>query len=68
MNFFVPYLKKCVQLDCPKLEDINIMNSSAIELFRNFSIDNILVIFRLLITEKKILYLYRTKKEPVLTL
>ena len=55
VNFLVPYQKFSVQLDCPKLEDINIMNSSAIELFRNFSIDNILVVFRLLITEKKIL-------------
>ena len=55
VNFFVPYLKKCVQLDCPKLEDINIMSASATELLKNFSIDNLLIIFRLLITEKKIL-------------
>ena len=55
VNFLVPYQKGCIQLDCPKLDDINIMNASASELLKNFSIDNLLVIFRLLITEKKIL-------------
>ena len=55
VNFLVPYQKKCIQLDCPKLEDINIMSASATELLKNFSIDNLLIIFRLLITEKKIL-------------
>ena len=55
VNFFVPYQKRVVQLDCPKLDDINIMNVSATELLKNFSIDNLLTIFRLLITEKKIL-------------
>ena len=55
VNFLVPYQKKCIQLDCPKLEDINIMSASATELLKNFSIENLLTIFRLLITEKKIL-------------
>ena len=55
VSFLVPYQKKCIQLDCPKLEDINIMSASATELLKNFTIDNLLTIFRLLITEKKIL-------------
>ena len=55
VNFLVPYQKTCIQLDCPKLEDINIMSASASELLKNFTIDNLLTIFRLLITEKKIL-------------
>ena len=55
LNFFIPYQKNCIRIDCPKLEDINIMSASATELLKNFSIDNILLIFRLLITEKKIL-------------
>lgn len=55
VNFFVPYQKRVVQLDCPKLDDINIMNVSATELLKNFSIDNLLTIFRLLITEKNII-------------
>jgi len=29
VNFLVPYQKKCIQLDCPKLEDINIMSATA---------------------------------------
>ena len=55
VNFFIPYQKNCIRIDCPKLEDINIMSASATELLKNFSIDNLLLIFRLLITEKKIL-------------
>ena len=55
VNFLVPYQKTCIELDCPKLEDINIMSASATELLKNFSIDNLIVLFRLLITEKKIL-------------
>ena len=55
VNFLIPYQKNCIELDCPKLEDINIMSASATELLKNFSIDNLVVIFRLLITEKKIL-------------
>ena len=53
VNFLIPYQKNCIELDCPKLEDINIMSASATELLKNFSIDNLVVIFRLLITEKK---------------
>ena len=55
VNFLVPYQKNYIEIDCPKLEDINIMSASATELLKNFSIDNLVVIFRLLITEKKIL-------------
>ena len=55
VNFLIPYQKNYIELDCPKLEDINIMSASATELLKNFTIDNIIVIFRLLITEKKIL-------------
>ena len=55
VNFLIPYQKNYIELDCPKLEDINIMSASATELLKNFTIDNIMVIFRLLITEKKIL-------------
>ena len=55
VNFLIPYQKSCVELDCPKLEDINIMSASATELLKNFTIDNIIVIFRLLKTKKKIL-------------
>ena len=55
VNFLIPYFRNSIEIDCPKLEDINIMNRSAAHLLRFFTIDNLILIFRLLITEKKIL-------------
>ena len=55
VKFLVPFSKNCIELDCPKLDDINIMNLSATHLLRNFTIDNLIIIFKLLIFEKKIL-------------
>jgi hypothetical protein len=55
INFLIPYYRNCIEIDCPKLEDINIMNGSATTLLRYFTIDNLILIFKLLITEKKIL-------------
>ena len=55
IKFLLPYYNNCIDIDCPKLEDINIMNLSASWLLKYFSTDNLIIIFRLLITEKKIL-------------
>jgi hypothetical protein len=55
VKFLMPYYSNCIEIDCPKLEDINIMNRSATQVLKYFSIDNVIMIFRLLITEKKIL-------------
>ena len=55
VKFLVPYSDNCIELDCPKLDDINIMNLSASKLLKYFTVDNLIIIFRLLITEKKIL-------------
>ena len=55
VKFLVPFSKHCIELDCPKLDDINIMNLSAAKLLKFFTIDNLIIIFKLLITEKKIL-------------
>ena len=55
IKFLLPYNNNCIDLDCPKLEDINIMNLSATSLLKYFSNDNLVIIFRLLISEKKIL-------------
>ena len=55
VKFLVPYYDNCIVIDCPKLEDINIMNRSAGHLLNYFSIDNLILIFKLLINEKKIL-------------
>ena len=55
VKFLVPYFNNCIDIDCPKLEDINIINRSATQLLKYFTIDNVILIFKLLITEKKIL-------------
>ena len=55
INFSIPYSKNSLEINCPKLEDINIMNCSVTSLLQIFSIDNLILIFRLIITEKKIL-------------
>ena len=53
VKFLVPFSKHCIELDCPKLDDINIMNLSAAKLLKYFTIDNLIIIFKLLITEKR---------------
>ena len=55
IKFPIPYFNNCLKIDCPKLADINIMNCSVTTLLSIFSVDNLILIFRLLITEKKIL-------------
>ena len=55
IKFLLPYYDNSIDIDCPKLEDINIMNLSASSLLKYFSLDNLVIIFRLLISEKKIL-------------
>jgi hypothetical protein len=55
IHFLLPYYNNCIDIDCPKLEDINIMNLSSSWALKFFNIDNLVLIFRLLITEKKIL-------------
>ena len=57
IQFYLPYYSKGIELKCPKLNDLKIMNTSIAELFRLFSIDNIINIFRFLIFEKKILFI-----------
>ena len=55
LKFLLPFNKTCIELDCPKLDDINVMNLSACKLLVLFNVDNLILIFRLLISEKKIL-------------
>ena len=55
VKFLLPFSDNNIELDCPKLDDINIMNLSASKLLKYFTIDNLIIIFKLLITEKKIL-------------
>ena len=55
IKFLLPYFNNTIDLECPKLDDINIMNLSASSLLKHFSIENLIIIFKLLISEKKIL-------------
>ena len=56
LKFYIPYYKNGIEIACPKLNDINIINNNIISLFNLFSIKNILIIFRLLLFEKKLLF------------
>jgi hypothetical protein len=55
IKFTLPYSRTAIKVNCPKLEDMNVANLTSSLLLKYFSIDNLIFIFRLLITEKKIL-------------
>jgi hypothetical protein len=55
IRFLLPFYNNSIDIDCPKLEDINIMNLSSSWLLKYFNIENLVILFRLLISEKKIL-------------
>ena len=57
VKFFVPYCNKGIDLICPKVQDISIMNTNISNLLRYFSIDKLVVIFRLILFEKKVLFI-----------
>ena len=57
IQFYIPYFCDGMELKCPNLGDLKIMNSTISDLLKIFSIDNIATIFRLLIFEKKILFI-----------
>jgi len=57
VHFYIPYFSRGIKLKCPKLNDLKIMNTTISDLLNIFSIDNIVTIFRLLILEKKILFI-----------
>ena len=57
VKFFIPYAPKGIELKCPKVKDISIMNTNMSNLLHCFSIDNLIIIFRLMLFEKKILFI-----------
>ena len=57
VKFFVPYCDKGIELICPKVQDISIMNTNISNLLKYFSIDKLIIIFRLILFEKKILFI-----------
>ena len=57
VKFFIPYCPEGIELDCPKVQDISVMNTNISSLLKYFSIDRIIIIFRLMLFEKKILFI-----------
>ena len=55
IEFLIPYYNNYIEIDCPKLDNINVINLSVYSLFKYFTIDNLINIFKLLINEQKIL-------------
>ena len=64
IQFYIPYCNNPkIELQCPKLDDISTMNSNIMGLFKYFSVDSIVYIFRLLLSEKKILFIHNDYTE-----
>ena len=57
VNFYLPFNENNISIKCPKVDEINIMNINYISLINLFSIDIIVKILRLMLSEKKILFI-----------
>lgn len=57
VKFYIPYYNKGIKLVYPKIQDLNVMNTSISQLLNYFNIDNLIVIIRLILFEKKILFI-----------
>ena len=57
VKFFIPYYNRRLEINCPKIDDISIMNANTCTLLTVFSVDHIVTIYKLLILEKKILFI-----------
>ena len=56
LKFYIPYFPTPIEINNPKYKDLNLLNNNYSLLFQLFPIDNILIIFRLMLFEKKILF------------
>ena len=57
VRFYIPYCPHEIEIKCPKLNDLKIINKKISDLLKLFSIDYILIIFRFILFEKKILFI-----------
>ena len=57
IKFFTPYNKSII-ISCPIINGLRKMNIDYLELTKYFTTDNIIIIFRLLISEKRILFIH----------
>ena len=57
VQFYIPYFGAGIEIKCPKFNDLKIMNTKISDLVSLFSIEYIVTIFRLLLFEKKVLFI-----------
>ena len=57
VKFFLPYYNKRLEITCPKIEDISVMNANTCTLLKVFSVEHIITIYKLILNEKKILFI-----------
>ena len=57
LRFYIPYYPTHIEITSPKYKDMSLLNNNYSLLLQLFPIDNIITIFRLMIFEKKILFL-----------
>ena len=57
VKFFLPYYHKKIEINCPKIEDISIMSKNTCTLLKVFSVEHIMTIYKLILNEKKILFI-----------
>ena len=57
VKFFIPYCNEGIELVCPKVQDLSVMSTNISNLLKYFSIDRIVIIFRMMLFEKKILFI-----------
>ena len=56
IKFYLPFSATGIELICPKYKDMSILNYNLSSLFRIFAIEDVIRIFRLMLFEKKILF------------
>ncbi|MCQ2818593.1 MAG: hypothetical protein MJ252_15095 [archaeon] len=57
VKFYMPFYSFPIQITCPKVQDINIITNNLTSLLDLFTLQNIITIFRLMLFEKKILFI-----------
>jgi hypothetical protein len=57
VKFYIPFFQKGIMLKYPKLDEISIVNINYMQLLQLFPLDNFIIIIRLLLLEKKILFI-----------
>jgi hypothetical protein len=57
VRFFIPHFSNSIKLICPKMQDISVINTNLSYLLKYFTIDYLIIILRLMLFEKRILFI-----------